>query len=189
MTYRLSITTSSALVLLAALLAGCSTMSPSAQGAGRNANGKYYLNDGPMKGVTKEMVNALPELVPRREPLRPANMRPYTVLGETYTPMQSLSPYRERGIGSWYGTRYHNQKTSSGELYDMMKFTAAHPTLPIPSYARVTNLNNGRSLIVLINDRGPFLHGRLIDLSYAAALRLDYAGRGSAPVEVELIKP
>jgi rare lipoprotein A len=104
-------------------------------------------------------------------------------------PYQSLTPYRERGIGSWYGRKFHGQRTSSGEPYDMYAMTAAHATLPIPSYARVTNPANGRSVIVRINDRGPFLSGRLIDLSYAAAYKLGYAAAGSAMVEVESILP
>lgn len=101
--------------------------------------------------------------------------------------MTALAPYRERGVATWYGRRYHGQRTSSGEVYDMYAMTAAHPTLPIPSYARVTHLASGRSVVVRVNDRGPFLHGRLIDLSYVAADRLGYVGAGSAEVEVELI--
>jgi rare lipoprotein A len=189
MTYRARFLNSALLLTIASSLVGCSSPALSTKGGSRSQPGKYYLDDGPMKGVTKEMVDALPEPTPRKEALRPANMRPYTVMGETYVPMRALAPYRVCGTGSWYGTRYHNQLTSSGERYDMLKFTAAHPTLPIPSYARVTNLDNGRSVIVRINDRGPFLRGRLIDLSFAAAMRLDYTGKGSAPVEVKLIVP
>jgi rare lipoprotein A len=125
--------------------------------------------------------------VPRLEPLRPANMRPYTVMGQTYTPMTRLAPYKERGIASWYGRRYHDQKTSSGEIYDMYAMTAAHTVLPIPSYARVTNLANNKSVIVRINDRGPFHSDRLIDLSYTAAYKLGVLGGGRAMVEVETI--
>jgi rare lipoprotein A len=150
---------------------------------------KYYLNDGPLKGVTREMIDALQEPVPMREPLSKGPKKPYTVLGTTYSPMTELAPYRVRGIGSWYGTRYHNRKTANGETYDMLRLTAAHPTLPLPSYVRVTNLENGKSLTVRVNDRGPFLHGRVIDLSYAAAYRLGYVDKGSANVEVELILP
>ena len=98
--------------------------------------------------------------------------------------MTSIAPYRARGVASWYGRRYHGQRTSIGEVYDMYGMSAAHPTLPLPSYARVTNLSNGRSVIVRVNDRGPFLNNRLIDLSYAAAYRLGYVDRGSATVEV-----
>jgi rare lipoprotein A len=152
-------------------------------------SGKYYLNDGPMKGVSKETIDAIPEPVPKKEILSTGAKKPYTVNGKYYTPMLSLAPYRETGVGSWYGMRYHGLKTSNGEIYDVLKLTAAHPTLPLPSYVRVTNLNNQKSLIVRVNDRGPFLAGRLIDLSYAAAFRLGYAEKGSAPLEVELIIP
>ena len=116
-------------------------------------------------------------------------MRPYTVMGRTYTPMTRLTPYKERGVASWYGRRYHDQKTSSGEIYDMYAMTAAHTILPIPSYARVTNLANKKSVVVRINDRGPFHSERLIDLSYTAAYKLGVLGGGSAMVEVELILP
>jgi rare lipoprotein A len=161
-----------------------STPAAPAQGAG-----KYYLNDGPMKGVSQATIDAIPEPVPKKEPLNKWTKRPYTVLGKDYVPMTEMAPYRKQGIGSWYGTRYHGAKTSTGELYDMLKLTAAHPTLPLPSYARVTNLENGKSIIVRVNDRGPFLNDRIIDLSYAAAARLGYVNKGSAAVEVELLQP
>jgi rare lipoprotein A len=103
--------------------------------------------------------------------------------------MTEVRPYRARGIASWYGRRYHGQKTSSGEVYDMYGMTAAHPTLPIPSYVRVTNPVNGRTVVLRVNDRGPFKHDRLIDLSYTAAYKLDYVQKGSTEVEVELIIP
>ena len=127
--------------------------------------------------------------MPRLEPLHRFANRPYTVLGREYVPATSLRPYRERGTASWYGRKFHGQKTSIGEVYDMFAMTAAHPTLPLPSYARVTSAANGRSVIVRVNDRGPFLHGRVIDLSYAAAHRLGIAQRGSGEVEVEAIVP
>ncbi|WP_051240843.1 septal ring lytic transglycosylase RlpA family protein [Tepidiphilus margaritifer] len=129
------------------------------------------------------------EPIPRVEPLRPANARPYTVLGRTYFPMTEFSPYREVGVASWYGRPFHGQPTATGETYDMYSFTAAHKTLPIPSYARVTNLANGRQVIVRVNDRGPFVSERLIDLSFAAADRLGFANQGTTQVEVELILP
>jgi rare lipoprotein A len=121
--------------------------------------------------------------------LRLASNRPYSVFGRDYVPQTSLQPFRQRGVASWYGRKFHGQRTSSGEPYDMYAMTAAHATLPIPSYARVTSLANGRSVIVRINDRGPFHSGRLIDLSYAAAYRLGYAGAGSARVGVEASLP
>jgi rare lipoprotein A len=127
--------------------------------------------------------------VPRAEPLHRFANRPYTVFGTGYVPMAAVQTFRQRGIASWYGRRFHGQKTSSGEVYDMYGMTAAHPTLPIPSYARVTRIANGRSVVVRINDRGPFHAGRIIDLSYAAAHRLGYVQIGSAEVEVESIVP
>ena len=114
-------------------------------------------------------------------------MRPYTIMGQNYTPMTAIQPYKVRGIASWYGRRYHGQKTSSGDIYDMYGMTAAHTVLPIPSYARVTNLQNNKSVVVRINDRGPFHSDRLIDLSYTAAYRLGVLGGGKALVEVEII--
>jgi rare lipoprotein A len=150
--------------------------------------GAYYLDDGPHDTVPPNL-DLVPDAVPRTEPLRAANMKPYEALGKTYTPMTRLEPYRERGVASWYGRRYHGQKTASGELYDMYGMTAAHPTLPIPSYVRVTNLKNGRSVVLRVNDRGPFKADRVIDLSFTAACKLDILGGGSQWVEVETILP
>src|SRR4029077_14357159 len=115
--------------------------------------------------------------------------RPYTVFGHDYVPATRLTSYRERGLASWYGRKFHAQKTAIGEPYDMYAMPAAHPTLPLPSYSRVTNLANGRSVVVRVNDRGPFHPGRIIDLSYAAAYRLGLAQKGSGEVEVESILP
>ena len=129
------------------------------------------------------------EPIPRVEPLRPANARAYTVLGRTYFPMTDFAPYREIGLASWYGRQFHGQPTATGETYDMYSFTAAHKTLPIPSYARVTNLANGKSVTVRVNDRGPFYSDRIIDLSFAAAKKLGYAESGTARVKVEGIDP
>jgi len=177
-------------ISLGALLAltGCASP-PTPVSSTKGGAGKYYLNDGPLKGVTQAVIDAIPEPVPKREPLNKWTKKPYKVMGNTYVPMTEISSYRKQGIGSWYGTRYHGAKTSTGEIYDVLKLTAAHPTLPLPSYARVTNLENNRSIIVRVNDRGPFLHGRIIDLSYAAAARLGYVSKGSAQVEVELLDP
>lgn len=158
----------------------------SVQPAGTARRGAYYRDDGPGLGPPADL-SAVPEPVPRPEPLHPRANRPYVVFEREYVPMTALSAYRERGTATWYGRRYHGQRTSSGEVYDMYRMTAAHPTLPIPSYARVTHLASGRSVVVRVNDRGPFLHGRLIDLSYVAAERLGYVNAGSAEVEVELI--
>ena len=134
-------------------------------------------------------VPAIPDAVPRAEPLHRFANRPYQVFGKDYVPVANLAPFRQTGIGSWYGRRFHGSPTSSGEPYDMYAMTAAHPTLPIPSYARVTNLANGRSVVVRINDRGPFHAGRAIDLSYAAASKLGYLTQGSAEVQIEQIVP
>ncbi len=150
--------------------------------------GGYYQDDGPADTVPVDLA-AIPDAVPREEPLRRAANKPYTVLGRDYQPFTELRPYKARGIGSWYGRKFHGQKTSIGEPYDMFAMTAAHTTLPLPSYVRVTNLANGKSVVVRVNDRGPFLHGRIIDLSYAAAWKLGYVDSGSAMVEVESVLP
>lgn len=148
--------------------------------------GGYYLDDGPGDNPPAE-IDSIPDAVPKTEPLLGRANQPYTALGKKYVPMTSYAPYVKQGIASWYGKRYHGKKTSSGEIYDMYSMTGAHPTLPIPSYVRVTNPVNKRSVIVRINDRGPFKHDRLIDLSFAAAYKLRITSRGSAPVEVAWI--
>jgi len=150
--------------------------------------GGYYLDDGPGANPPADL-ESRPEPVPKVEPLNKYTGRPYTVLGQTYTPYTQLTPYKMRGLASWYGKRYHGQKTSSGEVYDMYGLTAAHTILPLPSYARVTNVANGKSVVVRVNDRGPFHQDRIIDLSYAAAHRLGLIGQGSGMVEVEAILP
>ncbi|MEC5398622.1 septal ring lytic transglycosylase RlpA family protein [Uliginosibacterium sp. H1] len=150
--------------------------------------GGYYMDDGPGSNPPPDLA-AIPDAEPRSEPLHRFANRPYSALGQTFTPMVEIAPYRAEGIASWYGRRFHGKKTSSGEVYDMYAMTAAHPTLPIPSYARVTLLSNGRSVVVRINDRGPFLRSRLIDLSYAAAWKLGYIDNGHAEVIVETIIP
>ncbi len=184
-------------------LAGCGTTAPRSSAGIERApdtasappaaiatprGGGYYLDDGPGDNPPPDL-DRVPDAVPRQEPLHRGALRPYTVMGRSYTPMTRLAPYRARGVASWYGRRYHGKPTSSGEPYDMYGMTAAHPVLPIPSYARVTNVRNGRSVIVRINDRGPFLSDRLIDLSYTAAYKLGVVNGGSALVEVETITP
>jgi rare lipoprotein A len=149
---------------------------------------KYYLDDGPGLEPPPNL-DSIPDAIPRLEPLHRAANRPYAVLGREYVPATSLTPYQERGIASWYGRKFHGQKTSIGETYDMYGMTAAHPTLPLPSYARVTSVASGKSVVVRVNDRGPFLHGRIIDLSYAAAHRIGIAQNGSGPVDVQAILP
>lgn len=142
-------------------------------------------SDGPPAHVPVDLAK-LPDPIPREEPKSARGNPPaYTVLGRTYRVMDSAAGYQATGIASWYGRKFHGRKTSSGEPFDMFELTAAHTTLPIPTYARVTNLHNGRSTIVRINDRGPFHADRLIDLSYAAAVKLGFATRGTAHVRVE----
>jgi rare lipoprotein A len=135
-------------------------------------------------------VSTLSEPVPRVEPrARYGNKSPYSVLGKTYTVMSDSHGYVERGIASWYGNKFHGYMTSSLEPYDMYQFSAAHKTLPLPSYVRVTNLDNGKSVVVRVNDRGPFHENRLIDLSYAAAVRIGVWPKGTGLVEVRLLDP
>ncbi len=135
-------------------------------------------------------VSRVPEPVPRGEPLaKYGNKSPYTVLGRTYRVMPTSRGYRERGIASWYGTKFHGRLTSSREPYDMYEMTAAHKTLPLPTYVRVTNLENERSVVVRVNDRGPFHERRIIDLSYTAAIKLGVHLKGTARVEVVALEP
>lgn len=132
-------------------------------------------------------VSGIPNAVPKVERTRPQNQKSYVVLGKRYYPMSSNAGYREKGVASWYGKKFHGRKTATGETYDMYQMTAAHKTLPLPSYAEVTNLDNGRKIIVRVNDRGPFHGGRIIDLSYAGATKLGIIGRGTGKVEVRAI--
>lgn len=146
--------------------------------------GAYLAGDGPGNDTPVDLHN-IPDAVPRNEPLHRYANRPYTVLGKNYTPLTAAGNYKRRGIASWYGKKFHGKKTSIGEIYDMYGMTAASTTLPIPSYARVTNLENNKSVIVRVNDRGPFLHERIIDLSYTAASKIGIIGSGQGMVEVE----
>ena len=149
-----------------------------------STGGGYLAGDGPGADAPANL-DAIPDAVPKNEPLHRYANRPYAALGKTYTPLTAAGNFKERGIVSWYGKKFHGQRTSSGEVYDMYGMTAAHPTLPIPSYARVTNTASKKSVVVRINDRGPFLHERVMDLSYTAAHKLGIIGNGSAEVEVE----
>ena len=162
-------------VLVTALLAGCAT--------------------GPLKGLSSDGPEAnppadlakVPDAEPQVEPIRSGGPnKPYDVAGRNYVPITRDAPYTERGLASWYGRKFHGRRTASGEVYNMYAMTAAHPTLPIPSYARIRNPANGREIVVRVNDRGPFHPGRIVDLSYTAALKLDLL-RGVAPVEVQRI--
>lgn len=151
-------------------------------------SGGYYLDDGPGDNPPAN-IDAIPDAVPRVETLLVRANKPYVALGNSYTPMTEYQPYKKRGVASWYGKRYHGQKTSAGEVYDMYGMTGAHTVLPLPSYVRVTNPENQKSVIIRINDRGPFHSDRLIDLSYAASYKLGLAGKGSGIVDVEAIDP
>ncbi len=178
------VSTSSAAALTAcavlALLAGCASGPSGSRGP---ASGR----DGPGANPPSNL-DQVPDAQPRVEPIRNSGgtSKPYTVLGRSYVPITDDRPFRESGLASWYGRKFHAASTSSGEPYDMYAMTAAHKTLPLPSYVRVRNPANGREVIVRVNDRGPFVDGRIIDLSYTAALKLDLL-RGVAPVEIERI--
>ena len=191
------------LYLFVLMLTGCASQPPATVGgaplppvasapasappATRHGGG-YYLDDGPGDHPPPD-INQIPDAVPRVEPLRTAANKPYEALGQYYVPMTQLSPYHETGTASWYGRRFDGQSTSSGETYHMYAMTAAHRTLPIPSYAKVTSVDTGRSVIVRINDRGPFRSNRIIDLSYTAAYKLGLVQHGSGKVIVESITP
>jgi rare lipoprotein A len=152
--------------------------------------GGFYQDDGPGDNPpTPEFLDAIPDAEPKFETLHRFANKPYSVLGRDYVPLTTLSPYHAQGVASWYGRKFHGQKTSIGETYDMYGMSAAHPTLPIPSYARITNPANGKSVVVRVNDRGPFHSDRIIDLSYAAAWKLGYIGSGSTRVDVESVLP
>jgi len=168
-----------ALAASLALLVGC--------GSTPDRPGGYYKDDGPGERIPD--LASIPDAEPRREPLHRWANRPYERMGKRYVPLTRVGPFQQRGTASWYGKRFHGNSTSSGERYDMYKMSAAHPILPIPSYARVTNLANGRTVVVRVNDRGPFHAERIIDLSYAAASKLGYVNAGSARVLVEQIVP
>ena len=177
-------------LLIALCLAGCQTNNVEKNSedpvTDSKSKGAYYLDDGPEE-VIPENLSSIPNATPKKEPLNKFSNRPYKVFGKTYYPMTSLKPYTATGYATWYGKKYHGNKTSIGEVYDMYKMTAAHKTLPLPCYVKVINLKNDKTVIVRVNDRGPFVKDRIIDLSYAAANRLEIIEKGSALVKVELI--
>ncbi len=156
-----------------------------AAGSGR---GGYYLDDGPGDNPPAGL-RQVPDAVVKAEPLSRYANRPYAVFGKTYVPMNGDAQFAQRGVASWYGKKFHGQRTSSGEIYDMYKMTAAHPTLPIPSYARITSVSTGAQVVVRINDRGPFHSSRIVDVSYTAALKLGLLGKGSHEVQLERLLP
>ena len=144
----------------------------------------------PSLGSGDVPLSEIPDAVPKAEvKSRSGNPETYEIDGTTYRVMETSDGYRERGIASWYGDYFHGRRTSSGDTYDMYKMTAAHKTLPLPTYVRVTNLENGRTVVLRVNDRGPFVEGRIIDLSYVAAQKLGMAESGTARVEVEALDP
>ncbi|QND87395.1 Septum-associated rare lipoprotein A [Chromobacterium vaccinii] len=151
-------------------------------------NGAYFQNDGPADHIPVNL-SLVPDAVPQDEPLIKSANLPYSALGMSFRPDVREKPYHAVGRASWYGKQFHGRKTSSGERYDMFAMTAAHPTLPIPSYARVTNLTNGKSVVVRVNDRGPFHKKRLMDLSYAAAYKLGFIQQGSAKIAIDRVWP
>jgi len=178
------------IILLATALSACGSAPKKPQHtkqvpqSSSQTGGGYYKDDGPGSDLSRVSTQ---DAVPRAEKINPRTNRSYTALGKKYTPMKTYQPYKKQGVASWYGKRYHGNKTANGEIYDMYQMSAAHTILPLPSYARVTNLSNQKSVIVRVNDRGPFLQGRIIDLSYAAAIKLGIVAQGSAKVEVEAI--
>lgn len=175
------------LLTLGIVLAGCESPQYRGADAGSGANSRYRVDKdyGPDRPLDASHV---PDAVPRVE-LRTAagNKSPYTVLGKTYRLLPPDAPYVEEGTASWYGNKFHGHQTSNGEVYDMYAMTGAHKTLQIPTYVKVTNLANGKSVVVRINDRGPFHGDRIIDLSYSAASKLGYTETGTARVRVEAI--
>lgn len=181
------------LIATTLLLAACGTVpqrkaeAPKIPPAAKTGGG-YLAGDGPGANAPAN-IDAIPDAVPKSEPLHRYANRPYVALGKTYVPLTMTGTFKQRGIASWYGKKFNGERTSSGEIYDMYGMTAAHPTLPIPSYARITNVTNKKTVIVRINDRGPFLEDRIIDLSYTAAYKLGIIINGSAEVEVVSISP
>lgn len=178
--------------LLAAALAACGSAPRPTGGPGgppvvpRAGPAPAAERDGPDAQPPADLAT-VPDAEPRLEPIRNGGPnRPYELMGRSYVPITADKPFTERGLASWYGKKFHGRRTASGEVYNMYAMTAAHPTLPIPSYVRVRNPANEREIVVRINDRGPFHPGRVIDLSYTAALKLGLL-RGVAPVEVKRI--
>lgn len=170
---------------LLVFLAACSS-TPQKPTAGGSAGSARPAVDGAPDYLMD--VSSIPDAIPVVHQ-GPYKASPYRVLGKNYTPMQDGRRYREVGEASWYGTKFHGQKTANGELYDLYGMTAAHKTLPLPTYVQVTNLENDRKVVVRVNDRGPFYSSRIIDLSYAAAKKLGFADKGVARVLVEGIDP
>ncbi|WP_404377485.1 septal ring lytic transglycosylase RlpA family protein [Vreelandella aquamarina] len=197
---RINLRAVSGSLLLAALVSGCASQTPqreagatapsTPQSSTAAASGERYAMTGDAYPVAPPDVTTVPDAEPRIEPPSRAGNRPtYEVWGETYHVLPDARGYAKQGTASWYGEKFHGYATSNGEIYDMYKMSAAHRSLPLPTFARVTSLSNGRSVIVRVNDRGPFHSDREIDLSYAAAARLGILDNGTGPVRVEAIDP
>ena len=165
------------------LLSACTTLQKS-----NESKGAYYQDDGPHAQIDIQL-DDIKDAIPKIEPINNSTKKPYKVFGEKYVPMTKIIPYKEKGYASWYGKKYHGNKTSIGETYNMYEMSGAHKTLPLPSYLSVRNLKNNKEVIIRLNDRGPFLKDRIVDLSYAAAYKLDIIEKGSEFVEIELINP
>ncbi len=184
-------------MLMTALLSACGTASkkptpptPNMPTTATKPGGGFYQDDGPgtdAKRNTPAYLDSIADAVPRSEKYHSGANKPYRVFGRNYVPTINNEPFRQTGIATWYGKKYHGNMTSMGEIYDMYAMTAAHTTLPLPSYVRVTNPANQKSVVVRVNDRGPFHSDRVIDLSFAAAHRLDLANRGSGQVIIERV--
>ncbi|MBF0219788.1 MAG: septal ring lytic transglycosylase RlpA family protein [Gammaproteobacteria bacterium] len=167
------------LLFLTLLLSACGSLHPPGGGT---------LPEGEVKALSVSEIMALPELTPKSEPLSKfGNMSSYTVNGQSYHVLQSSRHFIQEGLASWYGSKFHGRRASSGETFNMYAISAAHKQLPLPTYLRVTNLENGKTTIVRVNDRGPFVGNRIIDLSYASAVRLGFVNQGSARVRIEAI--
>jgi rare lipoprotein A len=181
------------------VLAGCAS-GPAPVGSGKSGvglpwlpaagsgRGGYYKDDGPGDNPPSDLYRT-PDAQVRIEPYSKAASRPYVIFGKTYTPITHELPFSQRGIGSWYGKKFHGMPTSIGEPYDMYKMTAAHPTLPLPSYIRLTSVGSGKQVIVRVNDRGPFHADRIVDVSYTAALKLGLLSNGSHELQLERLLP
>jgi len=182
------------IIIISFLLVGCQSIDPIFKKESKKNqsdvknSGAYYLDDGPDENPP-ENLDKIPDAQPKYEPLSKSANRPYVAFDKKYIPMQKIIPFKEEGYASWYGKRYHGRKTSIGETYDMYQMTGAHKTLPLPCYIKVTNLQNKRSVIIRVNDRGPFIDERIVDLSYAAAQRLRIIEKGSELVKIEMINP
>jgi len=182
------------IIIISLLLVGCQSIDPIFKKESKKNqsnvknSGAYYLDDGPEENPP-ENLDKIPDAQPKYEALSKWASRPYVAFDKKYTPMKKIIPFMEEGYASWYGKRYHGKKTSIGETYDMYQMTGAHKTLPLPCYIKVTNLKNKRSVIIRVNDRGPFVDERIIDLSYAAAQRLRIIEKGSELVRIEMVNP